>query len=72
MTLKCCQDNILTENIWFYGLKHHIVEMRGDVTNAGGTNNEQVRIELLSQWILEAEFHKIYSTWHIKLYSTWL
>ena len=39
MTLTCCQDHLLTENIWFglYGLKHHIVEMRGGVTDAGRT-----------------------------------
>ena len=39
-----------------YARKHHIVEMRGDVTDAGQTNNEQqLKIELLSQWKLEAE-----------------
>ena len=32
MMLTCCQDHILTENIWFYCLKHRIVEIRGDVT----------------------------------------
>ena len=31
MTLTCCQDHILTENIWFVGLKHHIVEIREDI-----------------------------------------
>ena len=36
--------------------KPHIVEMRGDVTDARRrTNNEQLKIELLSQWKLEAE-----------------
>ena len=39
----------------FYGRKHHKVEMRGDVTDAGRPNNEQLKIELLSQWKLEAE-----------------
>ena len=29
--------------------------MRGDVTDAGRTTNEQVKTELLSQWKLEAE-----------------
>ena len=29
--------------------------MRGYVTDAGRTNNEQLKIELLSQWKLEAE-----------------
>ena len=44
-----------------YGLKHHIVEMRDGVTDAGQTmtNNKQVKIELLSQWKLEAEFRNI-------------
>ena len=37
-----------------YGLKHHIVEIRGDVT----MRDKQVKIELLSQWKLEAEFRK--------------
>ena len=32
-----------------YGLKHHIVEISGDVTDAGRTTNKrQVNIELLS------------------------
>ena len=34
-----------------YGLKHHIVEMRGGVTDAGQQTTERtVKIELLSQW----------------------
>ena len=41
-----------------YGLKHHIVEMRGGVTDAGQTNERTLKIELLSQWKLEAEFRK--------------
>ena len=42
-----------------YGLKHHIVEMRRGVTDAGQRTNEQtLKIELLSQWKLEAEFRK--------------
>ena len=45
-----------------YALKHHIVEMRGDVTDAGRqTNDEQLNIELLSQWKLAAEFRNYYS-----------
>ena len=32
-----------------YGLKHHIVEISGDVTDAGRTDDKrQVKIELLS------------------------
>ena len=40
MTLTCCQDHILTEIYGLYGLKHHIVEMRRGVTDAGQTNSE--------------------------------
>ena len=37
-----------------------MVEMRGGVTDAGRTNDKQrrLKIELLSQWKLEAEFRK--------------
>ena len=31
-----------------YGLKHHILEISGDVTNAGRTDERQVKIMLLS------------------------
>ena len=44
-----------------YGLKHHIVEMRGGVTDAGRTNEQTLKIELLSQWMIEAEFRNIES-----------
>ena len=39
-----------------YGLKHQIVEISGDVTDAGRTTKRTLKIELLSQWKLEAEF----------------
>ena len=46
-----------TPNIYgLYGLKYHIVEMRGGVTDAGRTTKRTLKIELLSQWKLEAEF----------------
>ena len=52
----------ITSSQKIYGLyaqKHHKVEMRGDVTDARRqTNNEQLKIELLSQWKLEAESRK--------------
>ena len=38
LTLTCCQDHILTEIYGLYAQKHHIVEMRGDVTDAGQPN----------------------------------
>jgi hypothetical protein len=51
-----------------YGLEHQIVEISGDVTDAGQTNertNEQkLKIELLSQWKLEAEFRNSTHTLH--------
>ena len=40
--------------IYMVGLKHHIVEIRGGVTDAG--RRQTLKIELLSQWMLEAEF----------------
>ena len=44
---------IFSQKIYgFYGLKHHIVEIRGDVTGAGRT----LKIEPLSKWKLKAEF----------------
>ena len=45
MTLTCCQDHICSQKIYgLYGLKHHIVEMRGGVTDAGRTNDERQTI----------------------------
>ena len=35
------------------GLKHHIVEIGGDVTDAGRTDDKQGKIGLLSQWMLD-------------------
>ena len=40
-----CQHHILTENIWFviqtlYGLKPHIVEISGDVTDGRWTDGQ--------------------------------
>ena len=40
LTLTCFQDHIVTEKYDLYGLKNHIVEMRGGVTDAGQTNSE--------------------------------
>ena len=40
LTLTCCQDHILTEIYGLYVRKHHIVEMRGDVTDAGRTTKQ--------------------------------
>ena len=44
MTLTCCQDHILTESYGLYGLEHQIVEISGDVIDAGQTN-ERTNIE---------------------------
>ena len=56
MTLTCCQDHILTENIWFVWSE---TSYSGDERRCHGcgTNKQQyVKVELLSQWKLEAEF----------------
>ena len=42
-----------------YGLKHHTVEMRVGVTDAGRTT-EQGTLKIISQWKLEAEFRKYF------------
>ena len=61
MTLTCCQDHILTENIWFVWSE---TSYSGDERRCYrcGTNNEQrtLKIELLSQWKLEAEFRNFF------------
>ena len=49
MMVTCCQDHILTENIWFVWSK---TSYSGDVTDAGRTGvrtDGQGKIELLSQ-----------------------
>ena len=55
LTLTCCQDHILTEIYGLYGLKLHIVEKRRDVTMRDDDDDEELKIELPSQWKLEAE-----------------
>ena len=58
MTLSCCQDHILTENIWFVCSE---TSYSGDERRCYqcGTNEQpnkqKLKIELLSQWKLEAE-----------------
>ena len=59
LTLTWCQDHILAENIWFVCSE---TSYSGDVTDAGQTTNEEeeeLNIELLSQWKLEAESRNI-------------
>ena len=43
-------DQELSENVWFvmYSLNHHTVEITGDVTEAGRTNDKQGKKVLLS------------------------
>ena len=57
MMLTCCQDHIFTENIWFYCLKHRIVEIRGDVTmrdkrqtSEDGATQPMDAVGWVSQW----------------------
>ena len=67
MTLTCCQDHILTENIWFVWSE---TSYSGDERRCYrcGTNDQTVKIELLSQWKLEAEFRKNRSNLETKLF----
>ena len=61
LTLTHCQDHILTENIWFVWSKTSYSGDKRRCHYAGRTNgDEQVKIELLSRWKLEAEFRNIY------------
>ena len=55
VTLTCCQDHILTENIWFVWSE---TSYSGDERRCYrcGTTKRTLKIELLSQWKLEAEF----------------
>ena len=62
LTLTCCQDHILTENIWFVCSE---TSYSGDVTDAGRPTNEQLKIELLSQWKLEAESRNLQKFWEL-------
>ena len=51
-----CHQAICCQKIYgLYGLERHIVEISGDVTDAGRTTNddEQGKIVLLSQWMLD-------------------
>ena len=62
MLLTHCQDHILTENIWFVWSR---TSYSGDKwrcyrcgTTNERTNKQTLKIELLSQWKLEAESRK--------------
>ena len=58
LTLTCCQDHILTENKWFVWSE---TSYSGDERRCYrcGTTEQTVKIELLSQWNLEAEFRNV-------------
>ena len=48
--LTGCQDHMLTENIWFVWSKtSYIMEISGDVTDAGRTNEKQTREDSATQ-----------------------
>ena len=61
--LTCCQDHILTENIWFVWSKTSYSRDERRCYRCGTNKQQTVNIELLSQWKLEAEFHKNESGW---------
>ena len=56
MTLTCCQDHIITENIWFVWSKTPDSGDKWRCHRCGTNDKQTVKIELLSQWMLEAEF----------------
>ena len=57
------QDHILPENIWFVWSETSYCGDEMRCYQCGTTNNEQtVKIELLSQWKLEAEFRNYKNT----------
>ena len=71
LTLTCCQDHILKENIWFVWLE---TSYSGDErrchrcgTNKQ-TNYQQLKIELLSKWKMEAESQNSYTYTEIYQY----
>ena len=55
MLLTHCQDHILTENIWFVWSRTSYRGDKGRCHRCGtdGRTNEQGKIELLSQWMLD-------------------
>ena len=58
MTLTCCQDHILTENIWFVWSETSYSGDERRCYRCGTTTERTLKIELLSQWKMEAEFRK--------------
>ena len=62
MLLTHCQDRILTENIWFVWSRTSYSGDKWRCYRCGTdeqTTNEQGKIVLLSQWMLDAEFRNI-------------
>ena len=48
------------------------MEIRGGVTDAGQTNKQQtLKIELLSQWMIEAEFRNLQNQTQICVEQIW-
>ena len=62
MLLTHCQDHILTENIWFVWSRTSYSGDKGRCYRCGTdvrTDDEQGKIELLSLWMLDAEFRNL-------------
>ena len=56
-----------------YGLEHHIVEINGDVTDAGRTNDERTREDRATQpmdagWLSFAKMPALQKLTHIYVY----
>ena len=59
LTLTCCQDHILTENIWFVCSETSYSGDERRCYRCGTNERQKLKIELLSQWKLEAESRNI-------------
>ena len=56
MMLTRCQDHILAENIWFVWSKTSYCGDKWRCYRCGTNKQRTLKIELLSQWMIEAEF----------------
>ena len=41
-----CQDHVLKDNVFLYGLEHHIVKISGNIPDAGETHNKSATLSM--------------------------
>ena len=72
LTLTCCQDHILTENIWFVcsETSYSGYERRCYRCGTNKQTTEQLKIELLRQWKPEAESRNFHIPERVLLSTT--